>query len=223
MRVVTTAGPNAGQVALEFDQVSRGFGRRKIIDRLSFAVGGHEIVALVGPSGSGKSTILNIAGLLEAPDSGQVRLFGTRAPRVGTSQARHFLRYRIGYLFQNSALIEQDSIEANLKVAQLYGGGTSDEKASKRAEALASVGLGMPQQRKVYELSGGEQQRLAMARLLLKPSGFVLADEPTGSLDPDNRDGILELIGRLREGGKAVLLVTHDPVVAAAADRVVSL
>ena len=213
----------AGDRIVEFGEVTKTFRSHRVINQLSFTIGTAELVALVGASGSGKSTVLNMAGLLERPNAGQIRLFGAPAPRIGSLTARNLLRTRIGYLFQNSALIDQDSVEANLRVAQTFTHTPKPERANERAAALAQVGLDTAAQRKVYELSGGEQQRLAMARLILKPSSLVLADEPTGSLDPGNRDVILALLADLREQGKAVLLVTHDPAVAATADRIIQL
>lgn len=218
-----TLGEPDGTPVVEFLDVSKAFRTHQVIRQLSFAVRQEEIVALVGTSGSGKSTVLNMAGLLEHPDSGQIRLFGASAPRIGSPAALRLLRTKIGYLFQNSALIDQDSIEANLKLAQAFTTAPKAEQARQRTNALADVGLDTAPSRRVYELSGGEQQRLAMARLMLKPSDLVLADEPTGSLDSSNRDVVLALLAGLRDHGKTVLLVTHDPVVAAAADRIIEL
>jgi putative ABC transport system ATP-binding protein len=205
--------------------VSKSFGERQVLHMLDLTVARGEFVAITGKSGSGKSTLLNIIGLLDRADRGTVELFGKPSPKIGSRAARELLRDKIGYLFQNAALIDQDTVEDNLKLAQRYAETPSSGsgRALRRREALQAVGLDGFERQKVYELSGGEQLRLAVACLLLKPGDLVLADEPTGSLDAENRDEVIRLLLSLRELGKTVIVVTHDPVVAASADRTVSL
>lgn len=199
--------------------VAKKFGSRQVLGGLDLDVEIGEVVAFKGASGSGKSTLLNILGLLEAPDGGSVELFGDAAPRIGSARATKLRRHRIGYLFQNFALIDNETVDANLKVAQTYAGGSRSDRLRARADVLERVGLGGAQRRMVLELSGGEQQRVALARLLLKPRELVLADEPTGSLDPRNRDAVLGLLRQAADAGAAVIIVTHDDVVSAACDR----
>lgn len=207
----------------EFANVSKQFRGHVVIADLGLQIKRGEMVALVGPSGCGKSTVLNLIGLLEAPDSGKITLFGLPAPRVGSGAARRLLRTRLGYLFQNYALIDSDTVDANLKIAQTYAAIPRGRQAGTRAAVLEQVGLGDTQKRRVYGLSGGEQQRLAVARLLLKPCDLVLADEPTGSLDAGNRDEVLRMLHEMRDNGKTIILVTHDPVVAESCDRSIDL
>ena len=134
------------------------------------------------------------------------------------------LRTRIGYLFQNGALIDDATIGANLDVALRYQRITRRDREQSKVEALQQVGLdSLALRQPVYGLSGGEQQRVAMARLLLKPCDLILADEPTGSLDPVNRDAVLQSLQDLNRQGKTIVIVTHDPVVAAACVREIDL
>ncbi|KZC94088.1 ATP-binding cassette domain-containing protein [Clavibacter tessellarius] len=212
-----------GTVVCELTDVTRSFRGREVVRGLSLRVEAGEMVALTGRSGCGKSTALNMIGLLDRPTSGDLRLFDRPAPRPGSRGARRLLAERIGYLFQSFALLDEETAEGNLRVAQSWTGGTRRSRADRREEALASGGLADHARDRVYELSGGEQQRLALARLALRPRALVLADEPTGSLDPANRARVLDLLDGMRRRGTAVVIVTHDPEVAAACSRVVSL
>ncbi|MGO4859875.1 ABC transporter ATP-binding protein [Arthrobacter sp. 2MCAF14] len=207
----------------ELTNVSKSFRGRKVVNSLSLTVGRGEMIALTGKSGTGKSTVLNMIGLLDSFDSGAVSLFGGPAPRVKSKQAEKLLRHRLGYLFQNYALIDGETADYNLRVAQKYARTPRRERADVRSASLHRTGLEGFADRKVYELSGGEQQRLALARLMLKPCELVLADEPTGSLDAENRDHILDILSSMRNYGKTIVIVTHDSVVADACDRIVSL
>lgn len=182
-----------------------------------------EMVAITGKSGSGKSTLLNILGLLESADHGTVHLFGEDCLRVRSKDASHLLRLRLGYLFQNYALIDNETVDYNLRIAQAYTKGSRKKKQEIKVEALRRVGLANASKRKVYELSGGEQQRVAIARLLLKPCDLVLADEPTGSLDAVNREEVLRMLHDLNDTGKTIIVVTHDERVAGTCSRVIEL
>ncbi|MCL2137810.1 MAG: ATP-binding cassette domain-containing protein [Coriobacteriia bacterium] len=219
-----TAIALAGQPIVKLVGLSKTYRQRKVIDSFSLTVNDGEFVAIMGKSGSGKSTLLNIIGLLDKPDTGStVEIFGKPAPKPGSASARSLLRDHIGYLFQNAALIDQDSVEQNLATAQRFAHTSKEARKAERMSALATVGLAGMDKQKVYELSGGEQQRLAVACLLVQPCELILADEPTGSLDAENRDAVLELLHALRDQGKTVIVVSHDPVVAVSADRIVPL
>ncbi len=209
--------------ACELVSVTKGFGQRTVIRAMDLSVADGEMVAISGRSGSGKSTLLNLVGLLEPIDDGTLRLFGEIAPKVGSGSATKLLRYRLGYLFQNFALIDDESVDANLRLAQAYVKMPRARRDASRADALRRVGLADVGHQKVYELSGGEQQRVAIARLMLKPCDLILADEPTGSLDVANADVVLALLKELNAIGKTVIVVTHDERVVAACDRVVAL
>lgn len=203
--------------------VNKRYGQHPILTNFNLGVVKGETVGIRGRSGSGKSTLLNIIGLLEPFDSGEMRLFGELSPPVGSRAARRMLRYRLGYLFQNFALIDGESVDYNLRVAQSYARARRNDKKASRDEALSAVGLPNIGRRKIYELSGGEQQRIAIARLMLKPCDLILADEPTGSLDPANRDAVLALLDELNSAGKTVIVVSHDDQVTAACQRLVEL
>ncbi|WP_432977005.1 ABC transporter ATP-binding protein [Dactylosporangium sp. CA-233914] len=203
--------------------VSKRYGGHPVVRDLNLTIQPGEMVAITGPSGSGKTTVLNMLGLLESPDHGAVRLFGAAAPRVRSKQANLLLRNRLAYLFQNFALIDNATVEENLQIAQTYVSGSASQKASQRRDVLRRVGLGAAAHMKPFALSGGEQQRVAIARILLKPCDLVLADEPTGSLDATNRDAVIDMLRNLSRSGKTIVIVTHDPVVAESCTRVIAL
>jgi putative ABC transport system ATP-binding protein len=186
------------------------------VDHLAIAQG--EMVAITGRSGAGKTTLLNLIGLLEPPSEGRIELFGHPAPRPWSGAASTLRRMRLGYLFQNYALVDDQTVDDNLDLA-LPQGRALEARAIKDA-ALDRVGLSPAYaHRPVYTLSGGEQQRVAIARLLIKPCDLILADEPTGSLDPANQAAVLTLLRHLNQTGKTLIIVTHDETVARACDR----
>lgn len=207
----------------ELRDVGKAYRGRFVIDGITLDVAAAEMIAVTGRSGSGKSTLLNIVGLLESPDCGDLHLFGERAPAIGSSGATRLLRSRLGYLFQNYALIDDDTVDANLELAQMYVSGSRRAHRDAREAALATVGLPHLGRRKVYELSGGEQQRVAIARLILKPCELILADEPTGSLDAATGGAILRMLRDFTAQGRTVVIVSHDQHVVAACDRVFPL
>ena len=203
--------------------VGKSYGGHTVLSGIDLAVMKGEMVAITGKSGSGKSTLLNIIGLLESADHGDLRLFGEPGPRVRSAKATRMLRFRLGYLFQNFALVDGESVDYNLRIAQAYTKGLRSGREEARRSALRAVGLPNSGGQKVYQLSGGEQQRVAIARLMLKPCDLVLADEPTGSLDVTTADVVLAMLRELNAGGKTMVIVTHDDRVAAECDRVIAL
>lgn len=211
------------QPICELEQVTKRYDDHVVLDRISMAVHEGEMVAITGKSGSGKTTILNIMGMLENPDEGTVRLFGEESPRSHSGKANRMLRTRLSYLFQNYALIDNATVNENLEIPLIYSKKTKKEKQELKKEALEKVGLDLSLKQKVHELSGGEQQRVAIARILLKPCDLILADEPTGSLDADNRDEILRILKDLNEENKTIIIVTHDPCVAETCNRTIRL
>lgn len=208
--------------SVELRAVRKRYGGRLVLNDFDLQVKTGEMLALTGASGTGKSTILNLIGLLDAPDAGEIRVLGGAAPGPRSRAANRLRRLNLGYLFQNFALIDNGSVAHNLEIA-LTGSRDRAPKEQKIAAALDEVGLPGSENRKVYSLSGGEQQRVAVARLLLKPCDIVLADEPTGSLDDDNRATVIGLLRKLCVAGKTVILATHDDKVAARCSRTVSL
>ena len=205
---------------ISVQNVSKKFGSREILKDLSFDVEENEFVALVGPSGSGKSTLLNMIGLLDNIDSGKVLINGKILPKVNSRSAVNYRKNVINYLFQSNALISTSSVKDNLMLAMTFTNFSKEEKEKKIKETLRFVGLDS----KVNELSGGEQQRIAIVRAILKPGDIILADEPTGSLDPDMAQKSFDLIRSLRDQfGKTILIVTHNLDHAKQCDRIVSL
>lgn len=207
----------------EISGLSKHFGEHHVLKEISLSIQEGEMVAITGKSGSGKTTLLNTIGMLEKPDSGNIRLFGESLPSPGSARARQLLRKKISYLFQNFALIDNASLDTNLEIALTYSEKKRAEKKRLKQDALSLVGLDLSLKQKIHELSGGEQQRVAIARILLKPCNLVLADEPTGSLDSNNRDSILRLLKTLNESGKTLVIVTHDHAVAQCCDRIINL
>ena len=168
---------------ISVQNVSKQFGSREIFKDLSFDIEENEFVALVGPSGSGKSTLLNMIGLLDNIDSGKILINGKILPKVNSRSAVNYRKNVINYLFQSNALISTSSVKDNLMLAMNFTNFSKEEKEKKIKETLRFVGLENRLDSKVNELSGGEQQRIAIVRAILKPGDIILADEPTGSLD----------------------------------------
>lgn len=208
---------------IELKNIKKSYGNKEILKDVSIKIEKGELIGIIGESGKGKSTILNIIGLLETCDSGQVIIDNQVNLKPNSIAATKMLRTKVSYLFQNFALIDEETVLNNLLLATKYAGGNKREKLENINEALKRVGLEEYEKRKIYELSGGEQQRVAIARIMLKPSKIVLADEPTGSLDEMNRNRILELLKQINKEGKTVIIVTHDKYVASNCDRIIKL
>ena len=208
---------------IELNNITKQYGSKKLFDNFSLKISKNELVALTGPSGKGKTTILNMIGLLEKFDSGELLIDGQKNIKVNSSKATKILRDKIGYLFQNYALVDDETVYYNLDLALKYVKNNRKEKNELIKKALIDVGLEGFEKRKIYELSGGEQQRIAIARIILKPCEIILADEPTGSLDEKNKDIVLDLIKKLNKKGKTIVLVTHDEFVANQCDRIINI
>lgn len=208
---------------IELQEVSKTFGKHQIFDKYSLNISAQKMTAILGKSGAGKSTLLNLIGLIEESDSGKILIAGQKAPKINSKEALLMRRNLIAFLFQNFALIEDESIERNLNISLVYEKLRDKEKRRRMREILNQVGITHKLSEKVYALSGGEKQRVALARALLKRSKIILADEPTGSLDEQNRALILGLLRQEVEKGKTVIIVTHDPAVVAACDEFVEI
>lgn len=194
-------------------------GPRRLWHEFSLGVSRGEMVALTGPSGSGKSTLLDCVGRIDDFDTGTLRLGGVTA---GSERVdRRLRRDLLGYLFQNYGLIEEATVDENLDVVRT--GVRRRGRGNDNAAALEQVGLVGRGRSRVHELSGGEQQRVALARLIVKSPQVVLADEPTGALDHENAVVVLEVLRRFADQGSAVLIATHAEDVVAACDRSVRL
>jgi len=208
-------------VEIELKNISKKYENKQVLDNFNLVVNKGEMMAITGQSGTGKSTLLNIVGLLEEPDSGDVIIQGIENAWKSEKKQIELFRYTIGYLFQNYALIDNETVSKNLDVALEYV--KLPNKDDKKKEVLEKVGLLDKLNSKIYQLSGGEQQRIALARLMLKKNDIILADEPTGSLDEVNRDQVLSILKSLNNEGKTILIVTHDPEVSKICTNVVTL
>lgn len=201
---------------IEAIKLCKRFGDRELFRDLSFLIKDGEFVCFSGESGKGKTTLLNILGMIEPPTSGKILVDGTE---IKTNRDRlHFFRTKVGFIFQNFALVEGKTVEQNLAFVR-----KNDRQDISIAEALCKVGIGEKLKEKVYTLSGGEQQRVALARLFLKKCDIILADEPTGSLDSQNANVVVNILKTLNLQGKTVVLVTHDATVKQMCDRVIDL
>src|SRR5262245_9362518 len=216
------------EAALELVAVERRFaqeaGTLEVLRGASLALAAGEAVALVGPSGAGKSTLLHVAGLLERPDGGAVRIGGREAGTLGDGERTELRRRALGFVYQYHHLLPEFSALENVVIPQLIAGRAKGEAASRARELLARVGLAARETHRPGRLSGGEQQRVAIARAIANAPAVLLADEPTGNLDPDTADGVFgELMRLVRETGLAALVATHNPELARRMDRVVRL
>ena len=208
---------------IELKNIEKSYGDSIILKKFSLIIKEKEMIALTGQSGTGKSTLLNIIGLLEDFDGGEYILCGEKNINPNTSKSSKLIRDNIGYIFQNFALIENETVEYNLNLALKYVKLSRKNKKELILQTLETVGLTSKFKEKVYKLSGGEQQRIAIARVILKPSKIILADEPTGSLDQKNRDIIMGLIENLNNEGKTVIIASHDSHVINRCERIIEL
>ena len=205
---------------LELDGVSRVYDDLKALDSVSLAVEKGEWIAIMGPSGSGKSTLMNIVGCMDQPTGGRVLLDGRDISKVRGRELTEIRRNRIGLIFQQFHLIGYLNALENVMVAQYYHSMTDEKEAM---AALERVGLAKRARHLPSQLSGGEQQRLCIARALINYPEIILADEPTGNLDGSNEEIVMELLHEMHREGRTVIVVTHSPKVADHAQRVIVL
>lgn len=187
-----------------------------VIDNFSLDVLEGEFVAITGVSGSGKSTLLNIMNMLIEPTSGNLIIDGVSNPKLNSEEGRELLHNTLGLIFQNNLLLESETVKENLSIYENATDYTIED-------VLNIVNLPNFQDKYIYQLSGGEQQRIAIARTLLKQCKLILADEITGNLDKLNRDIIFDLLKELQNKGYTIVLVTHDMELAKLCDRIVKL
>lgn len=201
---------------IEIKEISKAFGDHVIFKGLDLNIEKGEFVVFCGPSGCGKTTLLNIIGGLEKIDEGSLIVDGMDIS--GKRPKKDYYLTKVGFLFQNFAILENKTVKENIELVQ-----NKARTGITVAEALEKVGLKDKENEKVYKLSGGEQQRVAVARLLFKKCDIILADEPTGSLDRANGDNILKLLHMLNYMGKTVVLVTHDDKIIEREKRIIRL
>lgn len=205
---------------LVLEDVSKIYGELKALDKINLKVQEGQWISIMGPSGSGKSTMMNIIGCLDKPSLGKITLAGKDISRLSPKELTVVRRDMIGLVFQQFYLVNYLTAVENVMMSQYYHSIPDEEEAM---EALASVGLKDRAKHLPNQLSGGEQQRLCIARALINHPKLLLADEPTGNLDEKNEMLVMEIFSKLHKAGSTIVVVTHDPEVGECADRMVVL
>ena len=208
-------------IAKRYERAAAAGGPVDALADVSLHIGRGEFVAIVGPSGSGKSTLLGILGALDLPTVGRYTFDGEDVARLGPAGQARFRNRRIGFVFQSFHLMPRTTALENVELPLVYSDRASIEGLGRRA--LEAVGLADRMHHTPGELSGGQQQRVAIARALVNEPDLLLADEPTGNLDPDSAAEVMRLLDALHRAGRTIVLVTHDLAMAARAGRIVRI
>jgi len=225
-RDTRTATPPTDDIVL-MDGIRKVYDTGKVkveaLKGVTFTIKKGEFVAIVGPSGSGKSTLMNLIGCLDTPTSGVYRLGGEAVAGLTRDQLADVRNRRVGFVFQSFNLLPQISSQENVEMPMLFGGVPPKERHARAAELLGRVGLGDRLDHKPTELSGGQMQRVAVARALAMTPDLLLADEPTGNLDSTSGGDIMGLFTDLWSAGGTVVVITHDMTLARRAGRVIEV
>ena len=192
----------------------------RVLKNVSLTVEKGDYLAIMGPSGSGKTTLMNLIGLLDVPTSGSYELDGRDLKNLGDKELAKLRNQHIGFVFQNFNLLPKMDAVDNVALPLLYAGVPLKERRAKAAEALEAVGLGERKNFLPNQLSGGQCQRVAIARAMVGKPDLLLADEPTGALDTKSGNQIMELFRKLSDDGITIIMITHEPSIAACADKV---
>ena len=210
---------------IELDNITKIYRMGKVevpaLRGITLTIRSGEMVALIGASGSGKSTLMNIIGFLDKPTLGSYRLEGVDISRLNDNQLAELRNKKVGFVFQTFNLLPRASAAAHVELPLIYSGGS--HKRQRTMEALERVGLTARAKHKPTELSGGEQQRVAIARALVNNPSLILADEPTGNLDSTSTSEIIAIFKQLNRDGITVVMVTHEPDLAAKTQRIIRL
>lgn len=206
---------------IEIKNVSKKFGKKVVLDNESFVIPDNSIFGIKGASGSGKTTLLNIIGLIEGKDSGEIIYDGKKI--VSNNQIKALHRKEVSLIFQNSGLIANETVCQNLELLYSLRNINKQKRKTEIRKSLEILGIEDLIDNKVYELSGGEQQRVALAKCLLKDAKYILADEFTASLDGKNRELVLHIIKKMKERGKTIIIVSHDDEVLKICDTIYDL
>jgi putative ABC transport system ATP-binding protein len=191
----------------------------RALDGITLDIEPGEFISIIGPSGSGKSTLMHILGCLDSPSEGTIQLDGTMIQNATARQLAHIRNQKIGFVFQFFNLLPKLNVLQNVELPMIYGGVSTKDRQRRAMEALTMVGLENRSKHRPSQLSGGQQQRVAIARALVNNPRIIFADEPTGNLDSHTGEAILTLFRKLSTEGRTIILVTHDPEIAAVTPR----
>lgn len=206
---------------IKIEHLAKSFGERTVFQDINLQFVAGKVYALIGNSGCGKTTLLNILAKLEPYEKGSISYQGQELKQI---KSHHFFKNELGYLFQNFGLLENETIAANLELGLIGQKWTKQEKKKREEEVLEKVGLNyLTLGQKIYELSGGEAQRVALAKVILKDPPLILADELTAALDPETSQEIMNLLLSLKKPDRLIILATHNPVIWEKADEVIRL
>ena len=203
------------------EHLTKSFGERIVFQDINLQFEAGKVYALIGNSGCGKTTLLNILAKLEPYDKGSISYRGQELKQI---KSHHFFKNELGYLFQNFGLLENETVAANLELGLIGQKWTKQEKKQREEEVLEKVGLDyLALDQKIYELSGGEAQRVALAKVILKDPPLILADELTAALDPETSQEIMNLLLSLKKPDRLMIIATHNPAIWEKADEVIRL
>lgn len=209
---------------IKAENIRKSFGTLEVLKGINLEIQKGEVVSIVGPSGSGKTTLLQIIGTLDKPDRGLIQINGQGVDQLGDKQLASFRNQEIGFIFQFHQLLPEFTALENVMMPALIGGLSKREASHKAEQLLDLLGLAARAEHKPNELSGGEKQRVAVARALINDPAVVLADEPSGSLDTQNKEELHQLFFDLRDQlGQTFVIVTHDERLASLTDRTIHL
>ena len=206
---------------IKIEHLSKSFGERTVFQDINLQFAAGKVYALIGNSGCGKTTLLNILAKLEPYDKGSISYRGQELKQI---KSHHFFKNELGYLFQNFGLLENETVAANLELGLIGQKSTKQEKKQREEEVLEKVGLNyLTLDQKIYELSGGEAQRVALAKVILKDPPLILADELTAALDPETSQEIMNLLLSLKKPDRLMIIATHNPAIWEKAYEVIRL
>ena len=206
---------------IKIEHLAKSFGERTVFQDINLQFAAGKVYALIGNSGCGKTTLLNILAKLEPYEKGSISYRGQELKQI---KSHHFFKNELGYLFQNFGLLENETVASNLELGLVGQKWTKQEKKKREEEVLEKVGLNyLTLNQKIYELSGGEAQRVALAKVILKDPPLILADELTAALDPETSQEIMNLLLSLKKPDRLIILATHNPVIWEKADEVIRL